>query len=81
MELLDFDRTVQSAFDSRATDLVANYAYDVCQLVNTFYHNCPILRDDVDAETRNMRLSLIRVTVDVLSRALDLIGLKIPVEM
>jgi len=81
MELLDFDRTVQSAFDSRATDLVANYAYDVCQLVNTFYHNCPILRDDVDAETRNMRLSLIKIAVDVLSRALDLMGLKIPVEM
>jgi arginyl-tRNA synthetase len=81
MELLDFDRTVQSAFDSRATDLVANYAYDVCQLVNTFYHNCPILRDDVDAETRNMRLSLIKIAIDVLGRALDLMGLKIPVEM
>lgn len=81
MELLDFDRTVQSAFDSRATDLVANYAYDVCQLVNTFYHNCPILRDDVNAETRNMRLSLIKIAVDVLSRALDLMGLKVPVEM
>ena len=81
MELLDFDRTVQSAFENRATDLVANYAYDLCQLVNTFYHNCPILRDDVDAETRNMRLSLIKIAVDVLSRTLDLMGLKIPVEM
>lgn len=81
MELLDFDRTVQSAFDSRATDLVANYAYDVCQLVNTFYHNCPILRDDVDAETRNMRLSLIKIAVDVLGKTLDLMGLKIPAEM
>ncbi len=81
MELLDFDRTVQSAFDSRATDLVANYAYDVCQLVNTFYHNCPILRDDVDAETRNMRLALVKIAVDVLGRALDLMGLKVPAEM
>lgn len=81
MGLLDFDRTVQSAFDSRATDLVANYAYDVCQLVNTFYHNCPILRDDVDAETRNMRLALIKTAVDVLGGALDLMGLRIPVEM
>ena len=81
MELLDFDRTVQSAFDSRATDLVANYAYDVCQLVNTFYHNCPILREDVDTETRNMRLALVKIAVDVLSRALDLMGLKIPAEM
>lgn len=81
MELLDFDRTVQSAFDSRATDLVANYAYDVCQLVNTFYHNCPILREDVDTETRNMRLAIIKIAVDVLGKALDLMGLKIPAEM
>lgn len=81
MELLDFDRTVQSAFDGRATDLVANYAYDLCQLVNTFYHNCPILRDDVSHETRAKRLTLVQIAVDVLTRALDLMGLKIPNEM
>ena len=81
MELLDFDRTIQSAFDARATDLVANYAYDLCQLVNTFYHNCPILRDDVDAETRGARLALVKIAVDVLGKTLDLMGLKIPAEM
>jgi len=79
--LLDFDRTVQSAFESRATDLVANYAYDLCQLVNTFYHNCPILREDVPAETRAMRLGLVQIAVDVLTKTLDLMGLKIPKEM
>lgn len=81
MELLDFDRTVQSAFDGRATDLVANYAYDLAQLVNTFYHNCPILRDDVATDTRNKRLTLVKIAVDVLTRVLDLMGLKIPKEM
>lgn len=81
MELLDFDRTVQSAFDNRATDLIANYAYDLCQLVNTFYHNCPILREDVPAETRAMRLGLVRIAVDVLNKTLNLMGLKIPSEM
>ena len=81
MELLDFDRTVQSAFESRATDLIANYAYDLAQLVNTFYHNCPILRDDVPTDTRNKRLTLVKVAVDVLTRTLDLMGLKIPKEM
>ncbi len=81
MELLDFDRTVQSAFDARATDLIANYAYDLCQLINTFYHNCPILRDDVGADTRNTRLSLIKIAVDVLGKTIDLMGLKIPMEM
>lgn len=81
MELLDFDRTVQSAFDGRATDLVANYAYDLCQLINTFYHNCPILRDDVPKQIRAKRLALIKVAIDVLDHTLDLMGLKIPNEM
>lgn len=81
IELLDFDRTVQSAFESRATDLVANYAYDLCQLINTFYHNCPILRDDVPADTRAMRLGLVQIAANVLTRTVDLMGLKIPKEM
>ena len=81
MELLDFDRTVNAAFENRATDLVANYAYDLCQLINTFYHNCPILRDDVAPDVRNMRLTLIKIAVDVLTKTLDLMGLEIPNEM
>ncbi len=81
MELLDFDRTVNAAFENRATDLVANYAYDLCQLINTFYHNCPILRDDVAPDVRNMRLTLIKIAVDVLTKTLDLMGLDIPSEM
>lgn len=79
--LLDMERTVNAAFDNRATDLVANYAYDLCQLINTFYHNCPILRDDVDAGTRNARLTIVKIAVDVLGRVLDLMGLMIPAEM
>ena len=81
MELLDFDRTIQSAFNERATDLLANYAYDLCQMVNTFYHNCPILREDVPAEIRNARLGLVKIAVDVLTKTLDLMGLKVPAEM
>ena len=81
MELLDFDRTVNAAFENRATDLVANYAYDLCQLINTFYHNCPILRDDVAPDVRQARLTLIKIAVGVLTKTLDLMGLDIPNEM
>ncbi len=78
IEILDFERTVQTAFDNRATDLVANYAYDLCQLINTFYHNCPILRDDVTADTRAGRLWIVRRARDTLAAAIDLMGLQIP---
>lgn len=81
VETLDFERTVQSAFDNRATDMIANYAYDLCQLANSFYHNCPILRDDVDDATRARRLKITRIARDTLATAIDLMGLKIPDEM
>jgi arginyl-tRNA synthetase len=78
---LDFDRCVSRAFDSRDTSVLANYAYDLCQLVNAFYHNCPILRADVGDALRARRLRVVRVSADVLFRVVDLMGLKVPPEM
>ncbi|MCL2338364.1 MAG: arginine--tRNA ligase [Proteobacteria bacterium] len=81
LTVLDFERTLNVAFDRRATDILANYTYDLCQAANAFYHNCPILRDDVNAETRSGRLNIVRMTIATLSTAIDLMGLKIPDEM
>lgn len=79
--ILDFERTIQTAFDNRATDILANYTYDLAQLINTFYHNCPILRDDIADDIRAQRLHIATKAADALSQAIDLMGLKIPNEM
>lgn len=79
--ILDFDRSVQAAFDKRATDIIANYAYDLCQLSNTFYHNCPILREDVNPALRARRLQIAAKAYQTLSTAIDLMGLSVPPEM
>ena len=81
IQIMDFERTVLTAFENRATDLIANYAYDLCQLINTFYHNCPIMRDDIDNKTRAGRLYIVQIARDTLATAIDLMGLKIPREM
>ena len=81
IEIMDFEKTVLSAYENRATDMIANYAYDLCQLANTFYHNCPILRDDIDEQTRGGRLYITKLAFDTLSVAIGLMGLKIPSEM
>ena len=81
IQIMDFERTIITAFDKRATDIIANYAYDLCQLINTFYHNCPIMRDDVDEATRAGRLHIVRIARDTLATAIDLMGLKVPSEM
>ena len=81
MEIMDFERTITSAYTNRATDMIANYAYDLCQLTNNFYHNCPILRDDIDPETKAGRLYIAKLAFDTLATSIDLMGLKIPDEM
>ena len=81
IEIMDFERTILSAYENRATDMIANYAYDLCQLINNFYHNCPILRDDVPADIKAGRLYIAKLALDTLSTTIDLMGLKIPREM
>ena len=81
IEIMDFEHTLISAYENRATDMIANYAYDLCQLINNFYHNCPILRDDIDEKTKAGRLYITKLAFDTLATAIDLMGLKIPNEM
>ena len=81
MTILDFDRTIQTAYENRATDMIANYAYNLCQLINTFYHTCPILRDDIDEATKQTRLYITKIARDTLVTATNLMGLQIPDKM
>lgn len=81
IEIMDFEHMILSAYENRAPDMVANYAYDLCQLINNFYHNCPILRDDIDDKTKAGRIYIAKLAFDTLSTAIDLMGLNIPSEM
>ncbi len=81
LAILDFDRTIDTACENRATDLIANYAYNLCQLINGFYHECPILRDDIDESTKQTRLYIAKLARDTLVTATNLMGLEIPSKM
>ena len=81
LRVMDFDRILENAFARRATDLLANYAYDLAQDINTFYHHCPILRDDVSMDVKQGRLHIVNVARDTLLRAIDLMGLRVPESM
>ncbi|MBD5391756.1 arginine--tRNA ligase [bacterium] len=81
LTMLDFGRVLDTAFARRATDLLANYAYDLAQAINTFYHNCPILRDDVDDATRAHRVAIVAMAARVLGTAIDLMGMQVPESM
>ena len=81
LRVMDFERVLENAFVRRATDLLANYAYDLAQDINTFYHHCPILRDDVPMDVKQGRLYIANVARETLLRAIDLMGLRVPESM
>lgn len=81
MFLLDFNRVTETAFEKRAPYILANYAYDLCKLINTFYHTCPIMRDDIPEAIKAQRLAIVKQSLKVLSKSIELMGLKIPEEM
>ena len=81
LTVMDFDRTIQTACENRATDMIANYTYNLCQLINSFYHTSPILRDDMDVNTQQTRLYIAKLARDTLITATELMGLQIPEKM
>lgn len=81
LTILDFERAIEMAFARRAPDVLANYTYDLCQNINTFYHNCPIMKDGIDLKTKAARLNMVKISLNTLKTAIDLMGLKIPEEM
>lgn len=81
LSILDFGRIISLAFEKRSPDILANYAYDLCQYINTFYHNCPILREDISDETKSHRLAIVEKSIETLSTVIDLMGLEIPEKM
>ena len=81
LRILDFERVLENAFTRRATDLLANYTYDLAQDINTFYHHCPILRDDVSENVKQARLYIVDVARKTLMTAIDLMGLRVPESM
>lgn len=76
----DFPATVQMAGDSLSPALVANYVFELSKEFNQFYHDITILNEP-DAVTRAFRISLARMTGNVIRNAMSLLGIEVPERM
>lgn len=52
--------------------LMANYAYELCQVFNRFFHECPVLR----SENPGQRLALVTSFRKTIGQVLDLLGIE-----
>lgn len=70
-----FEGAVKAAADKNEPFYVNRYVTNLTKAFNKFYNSRPILKDDVDPDTKKARLSLVESTCTVIKSALNLLGI------
>ncbi|MBE7044710.1 MAG: arginine--tRNA ligase [Ruminococcaceae bacterium] len=76
-----FGDAVLDAAEKNEPFYINRYVTNLARAFNKFYNSCPILKDDVDEETRQARLALVEATTCVIQTALSLLGIQTVEEM
>ena len=76
--LAELPDTVQGAMRARAPHQVTAWARELAAAFHRFWHDCPILRDDVPDDLRQARLWLVEATRVGLAVALGILGVSAP---
>lgn len=79
-KMAQFHRVVENAAHNLKPSLICTFVYELAQLFNTFYHDCPIGKID-DVELKRARLALAKATGMVLKSGLGIIGIPAPNKM
>lgn len=80
LELLTLPRVIQATWEERSPSILADYAYDLADTFSTFYHDCPVLKEESEP-IRASRLTLVQVVKNTLTQTLELLGMTIPEKM
>jgi arginyl-tRNA synthetase len=78
--LRQFPEIVSAAAKDYSPALIANYCYDLSKEFNQFYHDFSILGEE-DADVRNFRLVLSKVTSEIIYKGMWLLGIEMPERM
>jgi arginyl-tRNA synthetase len=80
LEASRLDEIVEQVVRSLEFSVLAKYAFGLAQLFNAFYHRYPILNEE-DAARKRWRAAGVSYFRSQLTRALDLMGIEVPVRM
>jgi arginyl-tRNA synthetase len=80
LRLLALPDVLATAESKRAPNLLCDYAFTLAQEFSRFYAEHHIL-SEAAADLRAARLALCRLTLSVLIRALDILGIEVPARM
>ena len=80
LRLLSFGAMVTQLGETAEPHRLCAYLFDVASLFTTFYEECPVLKAEPES-LRVSRLALSALTLDVLTKGLDLLGVPVPERM
>lgn len=80
LSIFDFPELIQKSASAMSPAMIANYAYELAALFNTFYQKHPVLNEP-NEEKQKQRLMLCHSTGVVLKNAMALLGVTLPEKM
>lgn len=75
-KVLQFNAVINSCAEKAMPHLLCTYLFELAGLFMKFYEACPINKDGVDINTRNSRLSICKLTSNIIKTGLDLLGIR-----
>jgi len=76
-KLSEFSPVVSKSYETLNPANIANYAYQLSQVFNEFYHACPVVK----SKNEPFRLALVKSFMQVLKNSLNLLGIETLEEM
>lgn len=76
-KLAIFPEIISSSSKNLNPNLIAHYAYELAQIFNEFYHECPVIGD----KNESQRLALVQAFKIVIKSSLNLLGIDVMEEM
>ncbi|WP_297819840.1 arginine--tRNA ligase [uncultured Paraglaciecola sp.] len=76
VKLMQFVEAIKQVSSEATPHVLCTYIYELASLFMSFYEACPILKDDIDEQTKNSRLMLAQLTAKTLQSGLDLLGIE-----
>ena len=80
VKLMELDKYLTKAIDDKLPSYVAEYVYDLCNLVNSFYENINISKLD-DENTKNDYIFILSKVYKVIEDCLNMLIIDIPSHM
>ncbi|REF29766.1 arginine--tRNA ligase [Calidifontibacter indicus] len=80
LKALEFGAVVNQVGETLEPHKLAAYLFELATAFTSFYEACPVLKAD-DPAVRDSRLALCRLTLEVLTRGLSLLGIEAPEQM